>query len=227
MDTQYDIVRADTLASTQDEAKRRMVDAGKPVLVIAERQTGGRGRQGREWIQPDRGLFTSFSFESDWEPGDRTLIPLVAAVAMRASIDDVLDVAIGLRWPNDLMVEAAKVGGVLVEASDDVLTVGCGLNLWWAAPIAGAGSLLSADPAEYSVVGLASVWADTLVAYLSAGSNRWPRAAYEAASVTLGHEVVWDGGSGTARAIASDGALVVDTATGPIELRAGEVHTRR
>lgn len=225
MDTHYDIVALATVASTQDEARTRLETTQTPTLVVAGEQVAGRGRQGREWTQPDRGMFASLAFASDWDLGDRTLIPLVAAVAMRTAVLDLFGIGVGLRWPNDLMIEGDKVGGILVEADGDTVVVGCGVNLWWESPMEGAVSLSPVDPGGDAASSLARDWASVLVGHLGHGSSRWPRTDYEAASVTLGHEVSWDGGRGRAVAIAGDGALVLDRNGERIELRAGEVHT--
>ncbi len=226
MDTHYDIVALATVASTQDEARTRFESARTPILIVAAEQLAGRGRQGRVWIQPDRGMFASLAFSSDWDPGDRTLIPLVAAVAMRTAVADSFGIEMGLRWPNDLMLDGDKVGGLLVETNGDAVVVGCGVNLWWDSPMEGGASMLTADPGDDVAIELARDWADALVGHLDRGSSRWPRDAYEAASVTLGREVLWDEGHGRAVAIGGDGALEVDCEGKRIELRSGEVHTR-
>ncbi len=226
MATQYDIVHLARVGSTQDEARKHVDASRTQVLIVAGEQAAGRGRQGREWTQPDRGMFASYGFVSDWDLSDRTLIPLVAAVAMREAVQESFDIDVGLRWPNDLIVRGDKVGGVLVETSGDVVIVGCGVNLWWKDPIEGAAALLAADPGADGGARLAEAWADVLIGHLGGGSDDWPRAEYESASVTLGHEVVWGDGRGRAVAIANDGALVVERDGERIELRAGEVHTR-
>jgi BirA family biotin operon repressor/biotin-[acetyl-CoA-carboxylase] ligase len=231
MATQYDIVHLARVGSTQDEARIRFDATGIPVLVIAGEQDAGRGRQGREWTQPDRGMFASYAFASDWDLSDRTLIPLVAAVAMREAVQESFDIALGLRWPNDLIIEGdkvfgLKVGGLLVETSGDAVVVGCGVNVWWDDPMGGAASLLAADPGDAAAARLAEAWTGALIRHLGRGSERWPRAEYESASVTLGRVVSWDNGHGRAVGIADDGALVVENDTERIELRAGEVHTR-
>lgn len=204
----------------------RLEATANPTLVVADRQIGGRGRQGREWVEPDRGMYASFALESDWDVSERTLIPLVAAVAIRQAVARLLGVTLGLRWPNDLMVDRRKAGGILVEASGDVVLVGCGVNLWWDSPIDGATAVLDSDPGDGIARDLAESWTDTLIEHLSVGSESWPREEYESASITLGHAVHWDAGQGVAVAIAADGALVVDTDRGRMELRAGEIHTR-
>jgi biotin-(acetyl-CoA carboxylase) ligase len=171
-------------------------------------------------------MFASLAFVSEWAMTDRTLIPLVAAVAMRRVIRDRFGFDIDLKWPNDLMIGGNKVGGILVETSGDTVVVGCGVNLWWADPIDGAASLFRQDPGEDRASSLAEGWADSLLALLDVGARAWPRDEYENASVTLGAEVYWDEGNGRAMAIAQDGALVVDQDGVDIELRSGEVHTR-
>jgi BirA family transcriptional regulator, biotin operon repressor / biotin---[acetyl-CoA-carboxylase] ligase len=226
MATQYDIVQLPSVESTQDDARKWVESARTPVLILADEQNDGRGRQGREWAQPDRGMFASFGYVSDWDLPHRTLIPLVAAVAMRDAVRDSFQIALGLRWPNDLMLGSDKVGGLLVEASADTVVVGCGVNLWWEKPMHGAAGMLPVDPGQDAAPRLAESWADVLVRHLDGGSRRWPRAEYESASVTLGYEIVWGDGQGLAVAIADDGALVVESEGERIELRAGEVHTR-
>ena len=226
MATQYDIVQLARVGSTQDEARSRLADDGSPVLVVAAEQLSGRGRQGREWAQPARGMFASLAFVSDWGSADRTLIPLVAAVAMRLVVGDRFGVDVGLKWPNDFMIDGHKVGGILVETSGDTVVVGCGVNLWWDDPIDGAASLFAEDPGSEVASGLAERWADSLLALLEAGCEAWPRADYVRASVTLGVDVHWDDGHGRAVGIADDGALIVDQGGATIELHSGEVHTR-
>lgn len=225
MDTHYDIVRLATVASTQDEARNKAADSGAPALVVATEQTAGRGRQSRVWTQPDRGMFASLAFASEWDETDRTLIPLVAAVAMRRVIGDRYDTAIDLKWPNDLIIERKKVGGILVEASGNSVIVGCGINLWWVDPIDGATSLLDEDPGTNAASRLAESWAGSFLALLEDGAQRWPRSEYEQASTTLGSQVYWDDQHGCAVGIARDGALIVDQGGVEIELRSGEVHT--
>jgi len=226
MATQYDIVDLPSVTSTQDEVRERMDAKKSPVLVVAAQQTAGRGRQGRVWAQPDRGMYASYGFVSEWDHAERTLIPLIAAVAMRTALQDLFDVAPGLKWPNDLVIDGAKVGGILVEASGDDVIVGCGVNVWWGNPMEGAGSLTALDPGGRVVRQLAEAWVGALIGFLGRGSTGWPREAYESSSVTLGHEVSWEDGTGTAVGIADSGALVVEHNGEQIELHAGEVHTR-
>ena len=105
-----------TLKSTQDEL-RRLAEAGAPegTVVLAERQTAGRGRQGRRWQSPGGGLYFSLLLRPAYPLDRLPLLPLAAGVGLvrAAGVG-------GLKWPNDLSVfvdgELKKLGGVLLEA---------------------------------------------------------------------------------------------------------------
>lgn len=226
MATQYGIFRLGTVESTQDEARSRREGDGIPVLVVADQQISGRGRQGRVWSQPDRGMFASVAFASHWDLSDRTLIPLIAGVAMRRVLRDRIDVDVDLKWPNDLMLGADKVGGILVEMSDSSVVVGCGVNLWWDDPVQGAGALFSADPGRDAAAVLAGHWTSGMLEIIEDGPKAWPCAEYEHASVTIGREVRWEDGHGRAMGIADDGGLIVHQDGTEITLHSGEVHLR-
>jgi BirA family biotin operon repressor/biotin-[acetyl-CoA-carboxylase] ligase len=171
-------------------------------------------------------MFASLAFVSDWAPSELTLIPLTAAVAVRTAVVDRFAVDLDLKWPNDLMLEGRKVGGILVESSGGKVVVGCGMNLWWGDPVDGAASLLDEDPGSNAASRLAERWAGLLLAFLEDGPRAWPRAEYERACVTLSRNVYWEGGEGRAMAIAVDGALIVDKHGVDVILHSGEVHTR-
>jgi BirA family biotin operon repressor/biotin-[acetyl-CoA-carboxylase] ligase len=226
MATPYDIVHLTKVGSTQDEAAQRFANTGSPVLVVADRQIEGRGRQGRSWAQPDSAMFSSLAVETTWRPEHRTLVPLMAGVVVSEAIALTSGVVASLKWPNDILAPEGKVGGILVELAGNRMTIGCGINLWWANPIEGAAAIFSDDPGPAAATELATAWATALLAELNAESGAWRAADYEALSVTLGREVEWEGGSGTAVSIAESGALVVETSKGNVTVHAGDVHMR-
>ena len=212
------------MPSTQDVAIDAFMQSGRATLVVADRQVAGRGRQGRGWIEPDRGMFSSLVFATSWPVATRTLIPLTASVAVRRTIAEVADVDVVLKWPNDVLAGDHKVGGILVEASDERITVGCGVNLWWAEPPAFARAIFGEDPGPEVGALLAARWVETFLDFESAGPDQWPRSEYEASCVTLGSAVEWEAGSGVAAAIAANGGLVVDTSDGTVVIEHGDVH---
>jgi BirA family biotin operon repressor/biotin-[acetyl-CoA-carboxylase] ligase len=227
MDTHYDTVHLTEAASTQDESSGRFDLSGTPTLVVADRQSAGRGRQGRSWDQPDRAMFASYTYETEWPVATRTLIPLVCGLAMREALAAIADVVILLKWPNDLMVSDKKIGGILVEASDVRITAGCGVNLWWRSPPEGATSLFSDDPGPAVAQDLADLWVERLRSHLARGPEDWNRDEYLAASATVGRPIVWDSGEGVANGLASDGALIVVTDSGAVTIHAGDIHTQQ
>ena len=224
MDTHYDIARLPEVASTQDVAATSARERGRPVLVVADRQTAGRGRQGREWLEPDHGLYSSYAFRCSWPAHDIPLLALCTAVAVGGAVADLVGIDIAYKWPNDLMVDERKVGGILPDASGDLVTIGCGVNLMWEAPPSFAGALMSSAPGSDLAPRLAIAWVDRLRAMVAAGPDAWPHEAYESSCMTIGRDVRWKEGSGTVAGIARDGSLVVDGAHGRTHVLTGEVH---
>ncbi|MEH0841836.1 biotin--[acetyl-CoA-carboxylase] ligase [Micromonospora sp. CPCC 205711] len=123
--------------------------AGEPegLVVVAERQTAGRGRRGRVWQSPARaGIATSVLLrpgEADaargWPPAPATgygWLPLLAGVALVEVVTRLAEVEAGLKWPNDLLVGEAKCAGILAEAvpgtspaQPPAIVLGVGLNV--------------------------------------------------------------------------------------------------
>lgn len=227
MDTRYAIVEYDSVSSTQDLAVSALHASGTPTLVTAARQTGGRGRSGRDWWQADRAVAASLAFRPDWSADALGLIPLLAGVAARRALAEVLGVTVGLKWPNDLVVAAGKAGGILSEAADGEVVVGCGVNLWWAEPPEGAAALLDHDPGAQVAPVFARTWAEHLLDLVALGPESWPHGEYHRACVTIGRAVSWDGGSGNAVGVGADGGLIVETGDGKVTLRSGEVRLGR
>lgn len=99
--------------------------------LVAGRQTAGRGRQGRAWQSPPGNLYASTLVRL--RPGDpqAATLALVAAVALDASVRAFLPQADGLaiKWPNDLLIDGAKLTGILLERQGDAVVIGIGVNL--------------------------------------------------------------------------------------------------
>ncbi|MDH5616461.1 MAG: biotin--[acetyl-CoA-carboxylase] ligase [Acidimicrobiia bacterium] len=219
MATPYVSIVLEDIPSTQDEAVARADDA--PVLVVAARQSAGRGRGGRRWETAPRAMAASLAIRPrGWKAAQFGCLSLVAALAGRA----VLGEDIGCKWPNDLLRDDAKVAGLLLEASGDLVVIGLGVNLWWPDPPAGFGSLFETDPGPDNALELASGWCDDLLARIDRGPGEWGRAEYRRACGTIGRAICWSpGGAGRAIDVDEEGRLVVETATGRITLSSGEV----
>ncbi|HXR54732.1 MAG TPA: biotin--[acetyl-CoA-carboxylase] ligase [Acidimicrobiales bacterium] len=117
-------------------------EAGIPegTVVVADRQSAGRGRLGRRWESaPGSGLLTSLLFRPRLEPGDLFSVAALAALAARDAIGAIASVKAGVKWPNDLVVEDAKLAGVLSETrgagtAELAVVVGIGINVSWPMP---------------------------------------------------------------------------------------------
>jgi BirA family biotin operon repressor/biotin-[acetyl-CoA-carboxylase] ligase len=97
--------------------------------VRADRQTAGRGRRGRVWHDGSGNLMASVLVRAD---GPVQQFSFVAAVALREAIAEACGVETRLKWPNDLLLEGAKVSGILLERADTALVVGIGVNVAYA-----------------------------------------------------------------------------------------------
>lgn len=234
MATPYATVHLGTVDSTQDEARSRATAGDQPVLVVAERQTTGRGRSGRRWEQAPRALFSSLAFFPSWPAETWPRLTLVAGLAVHGALAAHTEVEPGLKWPNDLVSGAGKLGGILTEAEaagrGGLVVIGCGVNLWWPDPDrpAGVAAACDQDPGRDLARRLAAAWATEVLEVMAEEPDAWDRTAYRAACVTLGAEIAWEpDGTGTAVDIDGGGGLVVETATGTVTLVAGEVHNVR
>lgn len=112
------VVVFDEIDSTVLEARRR-AERGElgPVWLIARRQTAGRGRRGRAWASLEGNLLATHLFWVDRTPGEIALLGFAAGVA----IAEAIDASVGrdcarLKWPNDVLIEGAKIAGILIDS---------------------------------------------------------------------------------------------------------------
>jgi BirA family biotin operon repressor/biotin-[acetyl-CoA-carboxylase] ligase len=134
----YTLIAFDEIDSTNAEARRR-ADAGaaEGTLIVARRQSAGRGRRGREWVSPDGNLYMSLILRPDQALESAANLSFVAAVAMAEALAGLVPpmVAISLKWPNDVLIHGHKCAGLLLESAArtpgtlDWLVVGIGVNV--------------------------------------------------------------------------------------------------
>ena len=110
--------------------------ADEGTVVIAELQTGGKGRLGRTWTSPPGNLYLSVVLRPDIPPYKAPLITLMGAVAVASTIREQLKLRAGIKWPNDIYFAGKKMGGILTEMSAEpdrihhvVLGIGIDVNM--------------------------------------------------------------------------------------------------
>lgn len=134
MDSQgYELRRVERCGSTNSVL---LAEKGlaRPVLLLADEQTAGRGRRGRRWHSaPGAGLTFSLAVALRRPLRELAALPLVAGVAVARALRSLGVARAALKWPNDIVVDAAKLGGILVEtkSSGDAIkaVIGVGINL--------------------------------------------------------------------------------------------------
>ena len=99
------------------------------VWLRADRQTSGRGRQGRAWVSPAGNLYASTLVRIRPSDPPAATLALVAAVAIEEAVAAYLPDAARLKWPNDLLIAGAKLSGILLERAGGAVVIGFGANL--------------------------------------------------------------------------------------------------
>jgi BirA family biotin operon repressor/biotin-[acetyl-CoA-carboxylase] ligase len=185
---QGQVVRVGSVTSTQDLARDLPVGS----IVIADHQTAGRGRLDRSWeAPPGTALLVTFVLEP------RPLLSLALGVAAAQACGP----DVRLKWPNDLLVDERKLGGILVEATARKAVCGIGVNL----SSAPDGAAMLDVPREELFVRLRDQIAEWSVAPDAMVITRWREL-----SATLGRRVRIDGTEGVAQDIGPKGELIVD-----------------
>ena len=251
LDAPYEIEYHDRLPSTNDRARELAVEGAADVAVVADEQTGGRGRLDREWVAPSGGVWLSLVTRPDVSPARAPLFTLAAAVATADACREA-GVDAHIKWPNDVLVGGdgsaecdgdrhdhsgrggRKVAGILTEMEGEAdrvswLVVGIGVN----ANIdpedlpADATSLSEelGEPIDRrGFVGTVLERFATLAGTSDRMSDILP--AWRERTSTLGRRVRVDTASGpvvgTAVDIESPGALVIDTDEGERRVHAGD-----
>ena len=104
--------------------------APEGTAITASVQTKGRGRHGREWFSPQGNFYISVLLRPSRPRKDWPSLSLVSGLALYTAVAEFRDPSdLGLKWPNDLLYQGGKTAGILLEAQDDVVVLGCGVNL--------------------------------------------------------------------------------------------------
>lgn len=228
------------IGSTNDRARALLAEpGGAGVVVVADLQRAGRGRQGRSWQSPSgRNLTLSVGLRPRLPAVEAWLLSATSALAV---VDAARPYAgLSVKWPNDLVADdGRKVAGILVETSLDGervrdAVIGIGVNVNWrrdempAELAAGATSLADLAGRVIGRVELLASLLDRLDVGLGAVDlGESPLERYRRACVTIGTVVAVEapGGRIEGRAVAIDdtGRLMVETSDGPVTVTSGDV----
>jgi len=240
----YRLLHLPTVTSTSDIARQRIIDnpvqGSSPHLVIlADRQTGGRGRDGRQWASPPGNLYATVLLRDTPVRADVPALSLGAAVAMGEAVALHLPnpAVIRYKWPNDLLLDGAKFCGLLLECGVDAagrgwLAVGSGVNLRsHPAETAWPATHLEAHGFREGIAGLLAAYAARLDYWFDTWRRQGAgplRDAWMASAAGLDGPMrarLADGQvlEGLFRGLDATGALLLDTASGRRVIHAGDV----
>jgi BirA family biotin operon repressor/biotin-[acetyl-CoA-carboxylase] ligase len=202
---------AETGSTNEDVAALAREGALEGLWLRAERQTGGRGRQGRAWASPEGNLHASTIVRLQPEDPPAPGLALVAAVALHELVS-LYAPAVQIKWPNDLIFGGAKLAGILLERQSDAVILGFGVNLahyprGLDRPVTSLAALAGAAPAP-------GPFLELLAAGLARWLARWRgeglapvRAAWLAAAHPPGTALATPEGAGLFDGLDESGAL--------------------
>ncbi|PSP41829.1 biotin--[acetyl-CoA-carboxylase] ligase [Halobacteriales archaeon QH_2_66_30] len=132
LDAPYEVEYHETIDSTNARARDLAVDGRENVVVLADAQTGGRGRLDRAWSSPSGGIWLSILSRPQVPPAQAPTYTLAAAVATTRAVREA-GVDASIKWPNDVLVGDRKLAGILTEMEGEAdrvswLVVGIGVN---------------------------------------------------------------------------------------------------
>lgn len=252
-----DIHYFDVLDSTNSYAKEVAMEGCKEgTVVVADRQTKGRGRMGRDWASPaGKGIWMSVVLKPDICPEDIQVITLGASVAVVNALKDTAGVQAGIKWPNDIILGKKKVCGILTEMSLEVerinfLVLGMGINVShciedFPEDLRDKATSLriflnsTVEQPEISVeipersklIRNILTELEKIYNVISEGNTEYVINQWEKYSLTLGNEVLVTARNnkyaGVARQVTKEGKLIVDCEDGITrEILSGEVSVR-
>lgn len=223
----------ETGSTNADMLALAQAGASEGSWLRAERQTGGRGRQGRAWESPAGNFYASTLVRLRPTDPPAATLALVAAVALEEAVGVFLPARAILKWPNDLLIDGAKLSGILLERAGDAVVIGIGVNLAHAPdlPDRHATSLAAqgapVDPATFADV-LAEAFARWLSRWRGGGiepiRQRWLERAHPPGTALTANLPDGEAIDGLFDGLTGDGALTLRLASGECRvIHAGDV----
>lgn len=234
------VLYLDTVDSTQDVLMGKAGSVPDGTVLVARTQTRGRGRLGRIWASPPGTLAFSVLLRPRIPASLSGLVMLASSISLHRAIADHASDRATIKWPNDVLIDDAKVAGIIVDTSlqDAIqwMVVGVGVNvssnpaevhsLLGAGDLLGrAGSLADYNPTASGLELLSAFLADLDSHYsrINGGDHRYLVPLYQEKCSTIGRMILSDSATGKASGIDLDGALLVETSYGQRRVLSGDV----
>lgn len=227
-----DLLHLPEVVSTMEEAARRAAQLPRPTWILADRQSGGRGRMGRPWSDGVGNFMATLSLPLEEPPARAALRSFIAANALYDALVGFVPARdLAIKWPNDLLLRGGKLAGILLESSGaGRLFIGIGVNLVQAPKLPEApfppvtlGAEVSPRPL---LTHLAAAFARHEAEFRANGFDK-TRKTWLMRAARLGETIKTRTGRtefiGTFDSIDEDGSLVLITGAGPQIIPAGEV----
>lgn len=231
---EWRVVEMPVVGSTNDEARRRaVVGEREGLVVVAGRQTAGRGRLARRWESPQGGLYLSALLRPAVAPQRLGILPIAAGLAVARALEPFAGRPLSLKWPNDVLAGEQKLAGILAESRLEgpraaFCVVGIGVNANNPVPEGGeslvrlAGREVPLDDLRLRVLSELSDACDDLLAKPEKLAEAWT-----ALTSTVGRRVrvAFEGieVEGVAERVDEEGALWLATREGPLRVVAADV----
>ena len=232
----------DEIDSTNEEAKRRIKDgAGEDFVLVARKQTAGKGRKGRSFYSPkDTGIYLTFTHFTDEAAENVLKVTVATSVIAAKTIKDALNIDCGIKWVNDLYLNDKKVSGTLCEYifkgmyenESNAVIVGIGINLStedFPEDISGkAGSLISDNNDNTCYDDIVIGISNGLKSFFENCDLNTYLPLYKELSIVLGKEVELSDASGvldrgTVTDFDDNGAIIIENKNGKTVYDSGEI----
>ncbi|MBS1197289.1 MAG: biotin--[acetyl-CoA-carboxylase] ligase [Proteobacteria bacterium] len=239
----FDVDSVDECDSTNSVLMRRATEgAPSGTVLVADRQSAGRGRRGRNWVStPESGLLFSLLWRFNRPLSDLSGLSLAVGIAVVEALQTAGAQSVSVKWPNDVLYQDAKLAGILVELAGDargaLAIIGIGLNLHSPAgdlpqPACGLDAIVRDLPDRHFIlakilIALAGVLDQFNACGFAALQTRWQQYhAWQGQQV----RVLADGSAelgGICLGADQDGALLLETPQGIRRFLSGEISLRR
>jgi BirA family biotin operon repressor/biotin-[acetyl-CoA-carboxylase] ligase len=218
-------------SSNTELMRRARAGRHEPILLVAERQTAGRGRQGRTWAG-ELGDALTFSIGLPYQPSNWSGLSLAVGLSLAESLGP----EVQLKWPNDLWCHQRKLGGILVEAASQggqsYVVVGVGLNIRLPVernlrtPATSIDEFWEGVNAPAALERITQPLIASLLKFETDGFAQL-QARFNARDAIKGLEVTSsDGHQGKCEGVDSDGVLQIQTPQGLVKINSSEVSVR-